>query len=174
MKQKKMNIKEMMTILRNYEQMSEDDKKFLENCTGRNRYDLKKVLQQNCYYLGNLTIAYKKQLRKDIDLMTSYEKQVVAEINNMTIDEVVASLDESIAEQKKGNEDLRAFNKEWAKCEPEFERKFREENGGFDNPSGNFLKLMKYNEEKLDAMIALAKEMGIHITVGSVMGTRHC
>lgn len=77
-------------------------------------------------------------------------------------------------EQKKGNEDLRAFNKGWAKREPEFERNFIEENGGFDNPSGNFLKLMKYNEEKLDAMIALAKEMGINITVGSVMGTRYC
>ena len=174
MRTKKMNMKEMMTILRNYEHMSEDDKQFLENCTGRNRYDLKKALQQNCYYIGNLTITYKKQLRRDIDLMAPYEKQIVAEINNMTIEEVIASLDESIDEQKKNNADLRGFNKEWAKRELEFERKFYEENGGFDDPAENFLKLMKYNDQKMDAMIELAKEMGIHISVGTVMGTRHC
>lgn len=174
MRTKKMNMKEMMTILRNYEQMSEDDKQFLENCTGRNRNELKKALQQNCYYIGNLTIVYKKQLRKDIDLMTSYEKQVVAEINNMTIEEVIASLDESIDEQKKNNADMREFNKEWAKREPEFERKFYEENGGFDNPIENYFKLKKYNDQKLDAMIALAKEMGLHMTIGSTMGIRHC
>ena len=169
-----MNIKEMMTILRNYDYMSEDDKQFLENCTGRNRYELKEVLQKNCYTISNLSITYRKQLRKDLDSMTPAEKQVVADVNRMSIEEVVEILDECIAEQKKSNADMREFNKEWAKREPEFERKFYEENGGFDNPIENFIKLKKYNDQKLDAMIALAKEMDLHITVGSAMGVRHC
>lgn len=164
-KSKKLTYKEMIAMLRDFNNMNVEMKEAIAACNNCTADELKMALESVCYAVENLGINQIKTLRKEIDTISAEDIKAIERVNDSSIDKIVYAIDTKINDYENVMKKQRAFNKAWKIRQAEVQQQLVDE--GIDKVDAHgFLNInfMEHQKRMAEAQMALATEMGLHFT----------
>lgn len=160
---RKVKKSEMREMLKRFNSMTQVEQKEFAMMNKMTVERCKEVLEDNCFYVGNLNLTEMRKLRKEIEVMSDDCIKAIERVNNATIDTVIENLDEIIFEKEDLSRRKREFNKLWKVREKEVERKLVEEGLYEVLPyGGRSSNIFECRKRMLEAQAELARELGLH------------